>query len=367
MSATDDKDHPVFAVIMAGGSGTRFWPYSRRRRPKHLLEIFGGSSLLQETVSRLGPLIPPERIMVVTAREHARAVIRQLPTLPRENIIIEPVGRNTAPCIGLAAEYIHRRATEAVMVALPADQLINDREGFRRTLAAAIETAILHESLITIGMEPTAPETGYGYIQTGELAEETGGCKAFRVRAFREKPSPALARGFLAGGDHLWNSGIFVWQVRVIREALKKYLPVLSRLLAEIGPTLGTTKEKKTLASCYRQMEGVSIDYGVMEKATQALVIPGRFDWRDMGSWDAFWELADKDPQGNALTSGNEIVIDSKNCLAVSPGKLVALVGVEDLLVVETKDTLLICKRGRSQEMRAVTDALDSQGKKKYL
>ncbi|MDZ4165868.1 MAG: mannose-1-phosphate guanylyltransferase [Smithellaceae bacterium] len=367
MSTASGTNNPVFAVIMAGGSGTRFWPYSRRRRPKHLLEIFGGTSLLQETVSRLGPLIPPERILVVTAREHARAVICQLPELPGENIIIEPVGRNTAPCIGLAAEYIQRRAKDAIMVALPADQLINDRDGFRRTLAFAIETAILHESLITIGMEPTAPETGYGYIQTGELAEESKGNKAYQVRAFREKPSPALAREFLSRGDHLWNSGIFIWQVKVIREALKKYLPALSRLLGKIGPAMGTTKEKKTLASCYRQMEGVSIDYGVMEKADKVLVIPGGFDWRDMGSWDAFWELADKDPQGNAVKSGNEIVIDTKNCLAVSPGKLVALVGVEDLLVVETKDTLLVCKRGRSQEMRAVTDALAGQGKKEYL
>ncbi|MDI6727267.1 MAG: mannose-1-phosphate guanylyltransferase, partial [Smithellaceae bacterium] len=349
MSSTSGTNNPVFAVIMAGGSGTRFWPYSRQRRPKHLLDIFGGSSLLQKTVSRLEPLVPPERILVVTAREHARAVINQLPVIPRGNIISEPVGRNTAPCIGLAAEYIHRRAKDAIMVALPADHLINDREGFRRTIAAAIEAAIRHDSLITIGMEPTAPETGYGYIQTGELAEESKGCKAYRVRAFREKPSPALAREFLAEGDHLWNSGIFVWQVNVIREALGKCLPALYQLLGEISPCLGTRREKKTLDTTYGKMENVSIDYGVMEKADKVLVIPGRFDWRDLGSWDAFWELADKDPRGNAVTAREEILIDTGNSLALSPGKLVVLVGVDDLLVVETKDTLLICKRGRSQ------------------
>jgi len=367
MSAVCGTSKPAFAVIMAGGSGTRFWPYSRQRRPKHLLEIFGKSSLLQETVSRLETLIPPERILVVTAREHTRAVIKQLPCLPRENIISEPLGRNTAPCIGLAAEYIQRRAKDAIMVALPADQLINDRESFCQTISAAIETATRHDRLTTIGISPTAPETGYGYIQRGELAEEVGGGKAYHSLAFREKPSPALAREFLARGDHLWNSGIFIWQVKVIREALGKYLPDLYRLLGEIGASLGTREEKKTIAACYRQMESVSIDYGVMEKADQALVIPGSFDWRDMGSWDAFWELADKDPQGNAVKAGDEIIIDTRNCLAVSPGKLVVLLGVEDLLVVETKDAILICKRGRSQELKAVTAALASQGKKEYL
>lgn len=352
---------------MAGGSGTRFWPYSRRKRPKHLLDIFGEQSLLQQTVTRLIPLLPPERILVVTAREHAREVIRQLPELPRKNIISEPWGRNTAPCIGLAAEHIRRRAENAIMVALPADQLITDQDVFCDTIAAAIETARLDAGLITIGIKPTAPETGYGYIQLGEMTQEVRGKKVYRVGAFREKPSAALAGEFLARGDHLWNSGIFIWQVKVIREEMEKFLPDLCRLLSEIGQSLGTKRENKILNCNYEKMAPVSIDYGVMEKAGSVLVIPGEFDWRDLGSWDAFWEFSDKDQEKNAVRAGDSILVDTTNSLAVSPGKLVVLLGVEDLLVVENKDTLLICKRGRSQEIGKLPKMLAAQGKTKYI
>ncbi len=367
MTGSDETSSPAFAVIMAGGSGTRFWPYSRQKRPKHLLDIFGGKSLLQQTIARLIPLIPPERILVVTAREHSREVIRQSPELPGINIVSEPLGRNTAACIGLAAEHIRRRVTNAVMVALPADQLITDQESFRHTLAAAIETARLNASLITIGIKPSAPETGYGYIQLAEIAQEVQGKKVYRVGAFREKPSPRRAREFLARGDHLWNSGIFIWQVKVIREEMEKSLPDLFRLLEEIGQSLGTRQEAKTLKANYGKMEPVSIDYGVMEKAKRVLVIPGEFDWRDLGSWDAFWEFSEKDQEKNAVWAGDSIVLDTTNSLAVSPGKLVVLLGVADLLVVENKDTLLICKRGRSQEIGKIPKLLAGQGKTKYL
>jgi len=367
LTVSDETNSPAFAVIMAGGSGTRFWPYSRRQRPKHLLGIFGEKSLLQQTVARLIPLIPPERILIVTAREHAREVLRQLPELAASNIISEPVGRNTAPCIGLAAEHIRRRAANGIMVCLPADHLITDQESFRRTIAAAIDFARFNASLVTIGIKPTAPETGYGYIQPGEMLQEVLGKKLYRVGAFREKPSPEQAKDFLARGDHLWNSGVFIWQVKVIREELEKCLPNLYRLLEEIGQFLGTRQEAKTLKTNYGNMEPVSIDYGVLERAERVLVIPGEFDWRDLGSWDAFWELSEKDRQKNAVRAGDSILLDTTNSLAVSPGKLVVLLGVEDLLIVETKDTLLICRRGRSQHIGNIPKLLAAQDKTKYL
>ncbi|MDP1991831.1 MAG: mannose-1-phosphate guanylyltransferase [Syntrophales bacterium] len=356
----------MFAVIMAGGKGARFWPRSRERMPKHLLDILGERTIIRETVDRIRPLVPAEKTLIVTGRSHAAELIRQLPEIPPENILIEPVGRNTAPCIGLAALHILKRVPDAVMLVLPSDHRIGDEAAFRRILQAAAREAFQGNSLVTIGIRPTGPETGYGYIEQGELISNNGSDELYRVRSIREKPPREQAERFLAQGGFSWNSGMFVWKASTIIEAIGLHLPDLQRGLLEIREALGTDREEEVVGTIYAGLQSVSIDYGVMEKAKDVLVIPGAFDWSDLGSWDALWEVSQKDINGNAVR-GEFIGIDAANSLVHSSGKLVALVGVKDLLVVETKDALLICRRGRSQDVKKIVESLEKSGLTSYL
>jgi mannose-1-phosphate guanylyltransferase len=355
----------MFAVVMAGGKGARFWPRSREHRPKHLLDIAGERTLIRQTVDRLRPLVPPERTLIVTGRSHAAELIRQLPEIPAENILIEPLGRNTAPCIGLAALHIRRRVGDDVMLVLPADHRIGDEEEFRRVLITAAAAAA-GTALVTVGIEPTGPETGYGYIEQGAPLAAFGGRTVYRVRSIREKPPRPEAERFLAQGGFCWNSGMFVWKVSTILAAIDEFLPELARGLERIAPALDTRDEERIVAEVYAGLQAVSIDYGVMEKAREVLVLPGAFDWSDLGSWDALWETAAKDAAGNAFR-GEVIALDSAGSLVHCPERLVALVGVRDLLVVETPDALLICRRGRSQEVRRIVDTLAEKGLTDHL
>ena len=356
----------MFAVIMAGGKGSRFWPRSREKTPKHLLDIQGERTIIRETVDRIRPLVPPERMLIVTGRSHAAELIRQLPEIPAENILIEPVGRNTAPCIGLAALHIQKRVPDAVMLVLPSDHRIGDEAEYRRVLEAAGKTAAEGKPLLTIGIRPTGPEIGYGYIEQGDLFSTIDGREIHRVRAIREKPHIGQARAFLQRGGFLWNSGMFVWKASTILGAIERFLPELHAGLMQIREALGTEQEEQVVGDIYAGLKAVSIDYGVMEKAEDVLVIPGNFGWSDLGSWDALWDVSGRDENGNALR-GNFVGIDARDCLVHSPGKLVALVGVSDLLVVETDDALLICRRGRSQDVRRVVEILEGKGLKEYL
>jgi len=356
----------MFAVIMAGGKGARFWPRSREKMPKHLLDIVGERTILRETVDRIRPLTPADRILIVTGRSHAAEVIRQLPEIPPENILIEPIGRNTAPCIGLAALHILQRVPDAVMMVLPSDHRIGDEAGFRRALQVAAGAASQGNPLVTIGIRPTGPETGYGYIEQGDLYSTTGDEKIYRVRSIREKPPREQAEQFLAQGGFSWNSGMFVWKASTIITAIERFLPDLHQGLIQIREAIGTDREEETVGTIYAGLNAVSIDYGVMEKAGDVLVVPGAFGWSDLGSWDALWEISEKDENGNAVR-GEFIGIDTANSLIHSPEKLVALVGVRDLLVVETKDALLICRRGSSQDVRKVVEALEKSGRKECL
>jgi len=356
----------MFAVIMAGGKGSRFWPRSREKMPKHLLDIQGERTIIRETVDRIRPLVPPERTLIVTGRSHAAELIRQLPEIPAENILIEPVGRNTAPCIGLAALHIQKRVPDAVMLVLTSDHRIGNENAFRRVMAAAGRAASGGDALITIGIRPTGPETGYGYIEQGDLFATGEEEKIYRVRSIREKPSLEQAREFLRQGRFLWNSGMFVWKASTILKAIDRFLPELHEGLLQIREALGTEREEEIVGEVYSAQKAVSIDYGVMEKAEDVLVVPGDFDWSDLGSWDALWEVSGKDENGNAVR-GSFIGIDTGNSLVHSPGKLVALVGVRDLLVVDTDDALLICRRGRSQDVRKVVETLERKGLKEYL
>ena len=356
----------MFAVIMAGGKGSRFWPRSRENMPKHLLDILGERTIIRKTIDRIRPLVPAERILIVTGRGHAAELIRQLPDIPTENILIEPFGRNTAPCIGLAALHVLKRGADAVMLVLPSDHRIGNEPIFREVLDAAAAAATGGESLITIGIRPTGPETGYGYIEQGDLVSTSGNEKIYRVRSIREKPPREQAEQFLRQGGFSWNSGMFVWKASAILKAIERFLPDLHRGLIRIREALGTNREEEVVGTIYAGLQSVSIDYGVMEKAKDVLVIPADFDWSDVGSWDTLWEVSEKDANGIAAR-GNFIGIDAADSLVHSPGKLVALVGVRDLLVVETDDALLVCRRGRSQDIRGLVEAIERKGMKSYL
>ena len=356
-------------VIMAGGVGTRFWPRSREKFPKHLLPIVGKDTMLQNTVKRLDPLVLPGDTFVVTNRLQKSAVMKQLPQIPEEHVIVEPVGRNTAPCIGLAALHVRRLDPEAVMVVLPADHIIRDEEAFRSALSLAVATARESSSLLTIGITPTHPETGYGYIQfvnddTAENPYREQG--VMRVKTFAEKPNAQTAEQFLASGDFLWNSGMFVWRVDAILEQIRICLPDMYAQLEKIDDAIGGPHYQQTLETAYGMIRGISIDYGVMEKSGSVYVIPGSFGWYDLGSWDEVSRVSGKDDNGNSIT-GKVIQKDTKNTYIYSPDKVVATVGVEDLIIVNTDDALLICRKGRSQDVKEIADYLKRKQMNEYL
>ena len=358
----------MYAVIMAGGKGTRFWPKSREKMPKHLLDIVSAKTIIQETVERIAPLIPEENILIVTGESHADELMRQVPRIPRENIIVEPLGRNTAPCIGLAALHIKRKSPHAVMVVLPADHLITDASRFRRLLSSACKIANRGDCLLTIGIKPTSPETGYGYIERGSLHAKVKGTDVFAVKSIREKPPLKQAKAFLKKGDFYWNSGMFVWRVDTILEAIEQWLPQIYDGLLEIESAIGIEGEKEALRRVYKKIPSISIDYGVMEKADNILLIEGDFGWSDIGSWDALWEVSYKDENGNAANCRDLFIgVDTRNSLIHGSGKLVVLLGVEDLIVVDAEDSLLICKRGSSQDVKKVVEILENKKKKEYL
>jgi mannose-1-phosphate guanylyltransferase len=357
----------MYAVIMAGGKGTRFWPKSREKMPKHLLDIVSARTIIQETVERIAPLIPEKNILIVTGESHSDELMRQVPHIPKENVIIEPLGRNTAPCIGLAALHIKRRSPHDVMVVLPADHLITDASRFRHLLSIAADMANRGDYLVTIGIRPTSPETGYGYIERGPLHAKVKDTDVFAVKSIREKPALKQAKALLKKGGFYWNSGIFVWSVDTILEAIKRWLPKIHEGLLGIDSAIGTDGEQETVRRVYQTIPAISIDYGVMEKADNILLIEGGFGWSDMGSWDALWEVSDKDENGNAANCPDLFVgVNAKNSLVHSPRKLIALLGVEDLIVVDTEDSLLICKRGSSQDVKKVVEILEDK-RKEYL
>jgi mannose-1-phosphate guanylyltransferase len=358
----------MYAVIMAGGRGVRFWPMSREKRPKHLLDIFGSRTLIQETIDRILPIIPSDRIFVVTSITHADELTRQLPEIPRENILVEPMGRNTAPCIGLAALTIMKKDPGAIMVVLPADHRIESEEKLRQILLTAADAARNGKTLVTIGIPPTGPVTGYGYLEQGPLKETIAGVSVYHVQSIREKPGAEQTKEFLSRGGFLWNSGMFVWKASAILEAIALWLPDIHQGLMDMDLSLGTPDECSIIEQVYGRMKSISIDYGVMEKADNVAVIPGDFGWSDVGSWDAIWEIASKDGQGNSSPNQARIIaVDSYDNLIQVKDKLIALVDVKDLIIVETDDELLICKRGASQDIRKVVEILENKKMTGYL
>jgi mannose-1-phosphate guanylyltransferase len=368
---------PRYAVIMAGGHGTRFWPRSRQRLPKHLLSITGRQTLLQDTARRLCPLSSLRRLLIVTNTAHAAEVRRQLPRLAPEQVLIEPVGRNTLACIALAAASIAAGVPDAIMIVAPSDHAIKDTSAFRKSLEAACVLAASHDCLVTLGVEPTRADTGYGYVQVGRaIAENAAG--AHWVRRFHEKPSSAVAKRYVANGRYLWNSGIFVWKVSAFHQALERCAPQVRRALGRLwngqaARTRSGRASEREIARAYRRLPAVSVDVAVMQHLTalrqpqpRVAVVPARFDWNDVGTWVAVPELWGYDKAGNAAL-GPTLPIDAHDCIVYSPQHLVALLGVKDLIVVESDDALLVCARDRAQDVRQITDALKKRGWSRYL
>lgn len=358
----------MYIVILAGGTGARFWPLSRKLRPKQLMSVFGGKSMLQRTVERVLPL-KPQRILIVTnilqAEETARQ-LRGLRDLPID-IIAEPRGRNTAPAIGLAAALIAHHDPEASMVVLPADHYITEEEGFRAAILRATAAA-RQGALVTLGIKPDRPETGYGYIEADPQHRDDG---SYAVSRFVEKPPLLRALEFLEAGNFYWNSGMFIWQALDILAEMKKNMPDLYQMLIELryaAAPWDLTGLTSQIESLYGSIKGESIDYAIMEKAEHVRVIPADFGWSDVGSWRALPEVIPADESDNVIISTDQsIVIDSERCLVYGGHKLVALLGVQDLIVVNTDDALLVCATDRAQEVKDVVETLDQRGLKNYL
>ena len=359
----------MYAVILAGGSGTRFWPLSRKRTPKQLMSVFGGMSMLQRTVERVIPM-KPKRILVVTNALQAEESARQLRGYQKEcriDIIEEPVGRNTAPAIGLAASIIARHDPDALMLVLPADHFIVREDEFRKTVLRGREAA-LNGYLVTMGIVPSRPETGYGYI---EAEKELRGAGPYPVRRFVEKPNIEKAMEFITTGNFYWNSGMFIWRTDVILDSIMSFMPELAGALSRLtfSDDIWELEDlKPQIENIYRGVRGESVDFGVMEKADNVMVIPADFGWSDVGSWSALPEVIAPDQAGNvAIDVREELVLDSGGCLVHGGGKLVALIGVTDLIVVDTPDALLVCHRGRAQDVKKIVEDMEKRGLGDYL
>ena len=356
----------IYAVIMAGGIGSRFWPRSRKATPKQFLNVFGDATLIQNTVGRLGGLVPPERCFVVTHERYVEQTQNQLPAVPAENILAEPVSRNTAPCIAYAAMKLHEMDPDATMIVLPADHLIKNVKQFHKVLSVAIDKAQEEDALVTIGIAPTHPETGYGYIQFNGSIEMDAEPSAFEVKTFAEKPDLPTAETFIDSGDFLWNSGMFIWRADTILKQLKQHLPDAYEAFEPFKEALGTDQEHDVLVKSFQSCPHISIDYGVMERAEHVHVVPGSFGWSDVGDWRAVYGLSDKNEHGNAVV-GNVIMHDSSRCLVQSGDRLVVLVGIHDAMVVDTEDAVLICNKESAQHVKNVVDYLHAHQLEEFV
>ena len=354
-----------YVAILAGGSGTRLWPLSRAQRPKQLLALFGDRSLVQATVDRVAPLVPYERIVVVTEASHAGALREQLPELPAENILVEPVRRGTAAAIGLAVQWISHRDPGAVMASLHSDHAVGDAEDFRSGLAAAFEVARADDWLVTLGIKPSSPHTGMGYIQVGEALGQFGGRQAHRALRFVEKPDRATAEKFIADG-YVWNPGYFIWRIEVIRAAFAQLLPDIHAHLAVIGAAMGSADAERVLHQEYPKLRVETIDYGIMERAEQLATIPADFGWNDIGGWGELWEMSERDADGN-LAHGDYVGLQSSGNLVWGSNKPVFTLGVEDLVIVDAPDALLVVPRARAEQLKLLIEQLQADPKRTGL
>jgi len=357
-----------YAVIMAGGGGTRLWPLSRQDRPKQMLKINSERSLFQLATDRLEGLFPAERIFIVTVAEQARQLRQQVPEIPGDNYLIEPMPRGTASVVGLAATALLKRDPQAVMAILTADHIIQNVPAFQTALREAFEVAQAGY-LVTLGIQPTYPATGYGYIQRGARLDRPGET-VYQVERFREKPDEAAAREMLAGGDHYWNSGMFIWRADRVLEEFRRQMPELAHTVAQIGEALGTEAEAEVIQRLWPGIRPQTIDYGIMEHAEKVAVVPAtELGWNDVGSWESFFDVFPADAQGNIALGGKTILLDTGNSLLLTeqPDRLIVTIGIEDLVIVDAGDALLITRRDQAQRVREVVQRLKDSGPSDYL
>ena len=361
------KNSNFYPVILAGGRGTRFWPLSRKKRAKQLLALDGKQTMIQQTVARLLPLAPSQRFWIITNDDLRPAILKQLPKLSKSQVLAEPLGRNTAPAIGLAAFLLLREHPDAVIGMFPSDHVIADEKSYRATIERGVEIAGAGENIVVLGIRPTRAETGYGYIEAGS----TYGSNALHVRRFTEKPDPEKAAAFVAAGNYFWNSGMFLWGARTLANALREHLPKTAPLLEEIAAAFGTRKFAATFRKLYPKCENISIDYAVLEprsakgeQASNLFCLPADFGWNDLGSWTALHEhhtAKSSPPEGNLIHGAGVFVLNAHGNYVHAPDKFVAAVGVSDLVVVETPDALLITTRQHAQDVGKVVKHLDEK------
>ncbi|HOJ25869.1 MAG TPA: sugar phosphate nucleotidyltransferase [Candidatus Saccharicenans sp.] len=355
-----DKLPDLRVVILAGGSGTRFWPLSRRKNPKQYLTIVGGKKLVEQTVDRVKGLVPVDNLYTVAVSWQSRKLEKILPALPRKNLLTEPQARNTAPSVLLATATIYLDNPEAVIAFLPADHYIQEVQLFRQKLQAAAAAAYKFKKIIMFGIPPTSPATGYGYLHCPDVSFKTlCGEKFYTVSGFKEKPDLPTALDFIQSGEYYWNSGIFLWRADVFEESLRKYTPELFSAWIKILEALKKGK-RQTLARIFRELPAQSIDYALIEKVRGSLMARGDFGWSDLGSWSSLYELHRQDENCN-VANGSIVSLDSKNCLVLNPGQLTALIGVEDLIIVNSKDALLVCRREADQRVKELVEKLGKE------
>ena len=358
----------TYAVIMAGGGGTRLWPISRKKHPKHVLPLLGERTLFQSTLDRMKGFIPPERILVVTAADQFEELKKQAPQLPATNFLIEPLTRGTASVIGLAATVLAKRDPEAAMLILPSDHFIRNRDLFHLVMRIAVQVA-RKDYLVTLGITPTFPATGYGYIQRAAALPEKFDYPVYRVLHFTEKPDEAKARALIASGDHSWNSGMFIWRADRILDEFSRQMPNLKAALDRIGAAWSTPEQDSVLGSEWPRLKSETIDYGIMEHATDVAVLPaGGLEWSDVGSWDSLFDVLLPDEHGNVVVNSEKMLLETHDSLVYSAEKkLIVTIGVDDLIVIDSGDALLVCRRDQAQQVRQVIENLKKSQMEDYL
>jgi len=372
MSNGNFQNH-LFVLLNAGGGGTRLWPRSRNATPKQFLKLFGKKTLTQITAERFAKLVPWEKIIIVTTSDdYKREILKELPGLPNANVIVEPARKNTGPAHGLGALFILKRDSDAVILTSPTDHLVAPDEKYLEAMKVAAGVAYKGDTLVTVGIKPMYPHTGYGYIKRGGRFSEDSGSRVFRVAKFTEKPDINTAKKFIKSGNYYWNTSQFVWRADSILKALKKYAPDVSNLLEKIAKSIGTNKQDETITEAYKEMPEIAIDYAVAERAKNFVVVPGDYHWSDIGDWNEVWDNLPKDKSGNVIIDGDEpggrvISLDTSNTIVHSDGRLIVIIDVDDVAVVDTKNAVLVCSKSKAQNVKKIVEQLKEEKKIEYL
>lgn len=357
----------MYAAIIAGGSGTRLWPKSRQNRPKQFQSLYSDNTMLQDAISRLEPLIPRENIFIIANQSHESIIMEQLPWLKPGNFVGEPVGKDTAPAVGVISTLIHNNDPDAIILVSPADHVILKEKAFRRYLEVAEQIASEGPNVVTIGIKPTAPETGYGYIQMSENHRHVDDVDVHEVISFKEKPDAKTAEDYIASWHYVWNSGMFIWSAKTVLDMFRDHAPDIHKLLMRYDGAIGKPEESKVFEQVYEAFPRISVDYAILEHADSIFVIPAAIGWSDLGSWASLHEVKEPDKDGNVVV-GEHIGLDTHNCLIHSePGKLITTIGIDNLIIVDAGDALLILPQGRSQDIKTLLEEMKKEGKARYL